>query len=153
MVIHDDSGVHWWNGGFCLARGTRHWNCVLKLFCHCLKGEQHNIHNVHPTFQTQTKGKYKDSGVRHTLDLWHGAQNLAKRTHAASVTFNAKLCLFCKGNWFIVKRCCITWGLSWPQVCVCVSIQHRQKVYTEHVKLKMENYNGNMQFWQNNCVA
>uniref|UniRef100_A0A8C6UAK9 Uncharacterized protein n=1 Tax=Neogobius melanostomus TaxID=47308 RepID=A0A8C6UAK9_9GOBI len=27
------------------------------------------------------KGKYKDSGVRHTLDMWHGSKNLGKKIH------------------------------------------------------------------------
>ncbi|XP_059425808.1 uncharacterized protein LOC132160104 [Carassius carassius] len=30
------------------------------------------------------KGKYKDLGLQHSLDMWHGAKNLAKRIHAAS---------------------------------------------------------------------
>ncbi|KAL0973308.1 hypothetical protein UPYG_G00201760 [Umbra pygmaea] len=29
------------------------------------------------------KGKYKDSGVQHTLDIWHGSKNLSKEIHAA----------------------------------------------------------------------
>ncbi|CAM4574040.1 unnamed protein product [Leuciscus chuanchicus] len=29
------------------------------------------------------KGKYKDCGVRHTLDMWHGSKSLGKRIHAA----------------------------------------------------------------------
>ncbi|CAL9691207.1 unnamed protein product [Knipowitschia caucasica] len=28
------------------------------------------------------KGKYKDSGVRHSFDMWHGAKNLSKKIHA-----------------------------------------------------------------------
>ncbi|KAG5280138.1 hypothetical protein AALO_G00085400 [Alosa alosa] len=30
------------------------------------------------------KGKYKDLGVQHSLDMWHGAKNLAKRINAAA---------------------------------------------------------------------
>ncbi|CAL9689627.1 unnamed protein product [Knipowitschia caucasica] len=30
------------------------------------------------------KGKYKDLGLKHSLDMWHGAKNLAKRIHAAA---------------------------------------------------------------------
>ncbi|KAG5283841.1 hypothetical protein AALO_G00046740 [Alosa alosa] len=30
------------------------------------------------------KGKYKDLGLQHSLDMWHGAKNLAKRIYAAS---------------------------------------------------------------------
>ncbi|XP_065109929.1 uncharacterized protein [Paramisgurnus dabryanus] len=30
------------------------------------------------------KGKYKHLGLQHSLDMWHGAKNLAKRIHAAS---------------------------------------------------------------------
>ncbi|XP_059400179.1 uncharacterized protein LOC132131987 [Carassius carassius] len=29
------------------------------------------------------KGKYRDSGVYHTLDVWHGSKNLSKKIHAA----------------------------------------------------------------------
>ncbi|XP_073727771.1 uncharacterized protein [Misgurnus anguillicaudatus] len=29
------------------------------------------------------KGKYKDCGIKHTLDIWHGAKNLSKRIVAA----------------------------------------------------------------------
>ncbi|XP_078031471.1 uncharacterized protein LOC144467044 isoform X1 [Epinephelus lanceolatus] len=28
-------------------------------------------------------GKYKDSGIRHTLDMWHGSKSLAKKIHTA----------------------------------------------------------------------
>ncbi|KAL0973543.1 hypothetical protein UPYG_G00205820 [Umbra pygmaea] len=31
----------------------------------------------------QDRGKYKDTGIRHTLDMWHGAKGLAKRINAA----------------------------------------------------------------------
>lgn len=31
------------------------------------------------------KGKQKDSGVLHILDMWHGSKNLGKRIHAVSV--------------------------------------------------------------------
>uniref|UniRef100_A0A671USX1 Uncharacterized LOC115574863 n=1 Tax=Sparus aurata TaxID=8175 RepID=A0A671USX1_SPAAU len=30
------------------------------------------------------KGKYKDLGMQHSLDMWHGAKNLAKRIHSAA---------------------------------------------------------------------
>ncbi|KAK0147922.1 hypothetical protein N1851_012382 [Merluccius polli] len=30
------------------------------------------------------KGKYKDLGLQHSLDMWHGAKNLAKKIHAAA---------------------------------------------------------------------
>ncbi|KAF1384370.1 hypothetical protein PFLUV_G00117630 [Perca fluviatilis] len=30
------------------------------------------------------KGKYKDLGLRHSLDMWHGAKNLAKKIHTAA---------------------------------------------------------------------
>ncbi|XP_065109333.2 uncharacterized protein [Paramisgurnus dabryanus] len=37
-----------------------------------------------PKYQpSSTKGKYKDSGVHHTLDVWHGSKNLCKKNHAA----------------------------------------------------------------------
>ncbi|KAK7155162.1 hypothetical protein R3I93_009954 [Phoxinus phoxinus] len=31
------------------------------------------------------KGRYKDKGIVHSLDMWHGAKNLAKRLHAAGM--------------------------------------------------------------------
>lgn len=31
------------------------------------------------------KGKYKDSGVLHTLDMWHGSKHLGKKIHAVSL--------------------------------------------------------------------
>ncbi|KAK0147524.1 hypothetical protein N1851_012996 [Merluccius polli] len=33
---------------------------------------------------TVHKGKYKDLGLQHSLDMWHGAKNLAKKIHAAA---------------------------------------------------------------------
>ena len=35
-------------------------------------------------FSKSDKGKYKDLGLQHNLDMWHGAKNLAKRIHAVS---------------------------------------------------------------------
>lgn len=36
------------------------------------------------------KGKYKDSGVCHTLDMWHGSKNLGKKIQAVSVFIEIK---------------------------------------------------------------
>lgn len=30
------------------------------------------------SLQDQTTGRYKDTGVQHSWDIWHGAKNLAK---------------------------------------------------------------------------
>lgn len=31
------------------------------------------------------RGQYKDTGVFHSLDMWHGSKNLGKKIHAVSV--------------------------------------------------------------------
>ena len=38
-------------------------------------------------FPDKNKGLYKDSGVKHTLDMWHGAKNLGKKIHAVSYCY------------------------------------------------------------------
>lgn len=35
-------------------------------------------------FTDPDKGKYKDLGIHHSLDMWHGAKNLAKKLAAVS---------------------------------------------------------------------
>lgn len=35
-------------------------------------------------FTDPDKGKFKDLGIHHSLDMWHGAKNLAKKLAAVS---------------------------------------------------------------------
>ncbi|XP_016521480.1 uncharacterized protein LOC103130530 [Poecilia formosa] len=54
------------------------------------------------------KGKYKDSGVLHTLDMWHGSKNLAKKMHAAGQQKGCSILLqwikdICNYFWFCCK--------------------------------------------------
>ncbi|XP_043978854.1 uncharacterized protein LOC122834391 isoform X2 [Gambusia affinis] len=54
------------------------------------------------------KGKYKDSGVLHTLDMWHGSKDLAKKMHAAGQQKGCSILLqwikdICNYFWFCCK--------------------------------------------------
>ncbi|XP_054912742.1 uncharacterized protein LOC129377041 [Poeciliopsis prolifica] len=54
------------------------------------------------------KGQYKDSGVLHTLDMWHGSKNLAKKMHAAGQQKGCSVLLqwikdICNYFWFCCK--------------------------------------------------
>lgn len=37
-----------------------------------------------PYYADPDKGKYKALGIHHSLDMWHGAKNLAKKIAAVS---------------------------------------------------------------------
>lgn len=54
------------------------------------------------------KGKYKDSGVLHTLDMWHGSKNLGKKIHAAGQLWGCSILLqwnkdICNHFWYCCK--------------------------------------------------
>ncbi|KAM4736945.1 uncharacterized protein FYW61_004575 isoform 2-T3 [Anableps anableps] len=54
------------------------------------------------------KGKYKDSGVLHTLDMWQGSKNLGKKIHAAGQKSGCSILLqwnkdICNYFWFCCK--------------------------------------------------
>lgn len=44
------------------------------------------IYSMYIFFADQDRGKYKGTGIRHTLDMWHGAKGLAKRINAVCCT-------------------------------------------------------------------
>ncbi|XP_059917444.1 uncharacterized protein LOC132464840 [Gadus macrocephalus] len=55
-----------------------------------------------------TKGRFKDSGVRHTLDIWHGSKNLGKKIHAAGLRKGCSILLtwskeICNHFWYCCK--------------------------------------------------
>ncbi|KAM4584545.1 uncharacterized protein PAE49_004061 isoform 2-T2 [Odontesthes bonariensis] len=54
------------------------------------------------------RGKFKDSGVLHTLDMWHGLKNLGKKIHAAGQQKGCSILLqwskdICNHFWFCCK--------------------------------------------------
>ncbi|KAI3366158.1 hypothetical protein L3Q82_009982, partial [Scortum barcoo] len=54
------------------------------------------------------KGKYKDSGVLHTLDMWHGSKNLGKKIYAAGQLWGCSILLqwnkdICNHFWYCCK--------------------------------------------------
>ncbi|XP_013884308.1 uncharacterized protein LOC106532736, partial [Austrofundulus limnaeus] len=54
------------------------------------------------------KGKYKESGVLHTLDMWHGSKNLGKKIQAAGQQRGCSILLqwnkdICNHFWFCCK--------------------------------------------------
>ncbi|XP_073729890.1 uncharacterized protein [Misgurnus anguillicaudatus] len=57
------------------------------------------------------KGRYKDQGVVHSLDIWHAAKNLTKRLHAAGTTSGQSQILVCLKDvvnhfWFSCQKAC-----------------------------------------------
>ena len=44
-----------------------------------------NIQCLLLPFADPERGMYKDKGVMHSLDMWHGGKSLAKRVHAVRV--------------------------------------------------------------------
>ena len=49
-------------------------------------------------FTDPDKGRYKDVGIHHSLDMWHGAKNPAKILAAVSLMSGSSYCvyMFCK---------------------------------------------------------
>ncbi|XP_052395616.1 uncharacterized protein LOC127943302 [Carassius gibelio] len=71
------------------------------------------------------KGKYRDSGVHHTLDVWHGSKNLSKKIHAAGQQKGCAILQMwnkdiCNHFWY----CCKTADTYEEFIDMCVGVLH-----------------------------